>query len=137
MSICLPAISCRESAEFQMHEIGIAEAILEAVKTETRQRPGWVPRKAAVRIGELAAVNPDTLRFGFEALTRETELESLQLEIEVAPRRHLCSRCNLQYHVLEFDLRCPQCGQESTRCVGGEELEIAYLEMEAYEPSNA
>jgi hydrogenase nickel incorporation protein HypA/HybF len=137
LSICLPAISCRESAEFQMHEIGIVEAILDAVKTEARLRPGSVPRKVAVRIGELAAVDPEALRFSFEALTRATELEALELEIEMGPRRHLCSHCNLQYHVVEFDLHCPQCGQESTRCVGGEELEIAYLEMETYEPSTA
>lgn len=120
-----------------MHEIGIAESILDAVKAETRQRPGWVPRKVAVRIGELAAVDPDALRFGFEALTRETELKSLGLEIEVGPRRHLCSPCNLEYQVVEFDLRCPQCGQESATCVGGDELKIAYLEMEPYEPSTA
>ena len=120
-----------------MHEIGIAEAILDAVKRETGQRPSWVPRKVAVRIGELAAVDPDALRFSFEALTRETELESLELEIEVGPRRHLCSHCNLQYGVVAFDLHCPQCGQESTRCIGGEELEISYLEMEAYEPNTA
>ena len=120
-----------------MHEIGIAEAILDAVKTETRQHPGSVPFRVGVRIGELAAVDTDALRFGFEALTRETELESLELEIKMCPRRHLCSKCNLQFQIIDFDLRCPQCGQESTKCASGGQLEIAYLELEAYEPSTA
>lgn len=120
-----------------MHEIGIANAILDAVRAESCQRLGSVPCKVAVRIGELAAVDPDALRFGFEALTRETELQSLKLEIEMCPRRHFCSQCNFQFQVVAFDFCCPQCGRESTKCVGGEELEIAYLEMETYEPSTA
>ena len=118
-----------------MHEIGIADAILNSVRTETGTRPGFVPRKVAVRIGELAAVDPDALRFAFEALTRETELESLELRIEMCSRQHLCVQCNFRFHVTEPDFCCPQCGNQFTRCVSGEELEIAYLEMEKYEPS--
>ncbi len=120
-----------------MHEIGIANSILDAVKVETTRRPGAVPLKVAVRIGELAAVDPDALRFCFEALTRETELESLQLEIELCPRRHLCPGCNFEFSVTEFDSRCPQCGQERTQYLSGDQLELAYLEMEEYEPSTA
>lgn len=120
-----------------MHEIGIANSILDAVRTEARQRPGSVPRKVAVRIGELSAVDPEALRFGFEALIRDTELESMLLEIEMYPRRHLCPKCNFDFRVVEFDSRCPQCGHELTKCISGEQLEIAYLEMEEHEPSPA
>ena len=120
-----------------MHEIGIANSILDVVKAETRQRPGSVPCKVGVRIGELAGVNPDALRFSFEILTRETEFPEVQLEIEMCPRRHFCPECNLDFSVIEFDSRCPRCSYETTRCVSGDQLEIAYLEMEEYEPSTA
>jgi hydrogenase nickel incorporation protein HypA/HybF len=120
-----------------MHEIGIAKSILDAVRSEACRRPGAVPCKVAIRIGELAAVDPDALRFCFEALTRETELESLRLEIELCPRRHLCPDCSSEFSVADFESRCPKCGQEHTQYVSGDQLELAYLEMEDHEPSPA
>ena len=118
-----------------MHEMGIANSILDTVKTEVDRRLGSVPQKVTVRIGELSGVNPDALRFSFEILMRETEFPEIQLEIQMCPRRHLCPECNLEFCVIEFDTHCPHCGQETARCVSGEELDLAYLEMEAYEPS--
>jgi hydrogenase nickel incorporation protein HypA/HybF len=120
-----------------MHEIAIANSIIEAVQAEAKHHPGKVPCKVAVRIGEMAAVDPDALRFCFETLTRETELQSLQLEVELCPLRHLCPDCNCEFPVIEFDSRCPQCGGQRTRCVSGDQLDLAYLEVEEYEPSSA
>ncbi len=66
-----------------MHEMGIANSVLEAVRTEMLRYPGSYPCKVGVRIGELAAIDQDALRFCFEAMVHETDLESLALEIEV------------------------------------------------------
>ena len=118
-----------------MHEVGIANSILDTVKTEMNRRPGSVPRKVGVRIGDLSGVDPDALSFSFEILARETDFPEIQLEIQMCPRRHLCLGCNLEFSVIELDTRCPHCGQKALRCVSGDELEVAYLEMEAYEPS--
>jgi hydrogenase nickel incorporation protein HypA/HybF len=118
-----------------MHEIGIANSILDAVRAEVLKRPGWIAHKVAVRIGELSAVDPEALRFAFEALTRETEMQTLQLEIETCPRRLFCANCISDFRTVEFDSCCPRCGQESACCVGGDQLELAYLEMDSYEPS--
>ena len=125
-----------------MHEIGIANSILDAVRTEAACHPGAIPRKVAVRIGELAAVDDEALRFAFDVLTRDTELESLQLEIESCPRRQRCGACGTEFNVASYEIKCPQCGKERTECIGGEQLELAYLEMdeqemEKHEPSTA
>jgi hydrogenase nickel incorporation protein HypA/HybF len=120
-----------------MHEMGIASSILDAVQRESRRRPGLVPRKVGVRIGELSGVNPDALRFSFEILARESDFPTIQLEIQACPRRHLCPECDLEFPVIEFDSQCPRCGHETARCVSGDELDIVYLEMEAYESNTA
>ena len=123
-----------------MHEIGIANSILDAVRTEAAGHPGAIPRKVAVRIGELAAVDDEALRFAFDVLTRDTELESLQLEIESCPRRQRCGACGTEFNVASYEIKCPQCGEERTECIGGDQLELAYLEMqeaEEHEPSTA
>ena len=67
-----------------MHELGIANSVLEAVQAETARRPGAVAVKVGVRVGRLAGVDPDALAFGFEALTAGTEWRDLKLAIEDA-----------------------------------------------------
>ena len=113
-----------------MHEVGIANSVLEAVQAEAARRPGAVVRKVGVTVGELAGVDPDALAFSFEALTSGTEWRHLVLEIESRPRMHRCSSCGLTFRVIDYQFACPQCGASETQCVAGGELELAYLEME-------
>lgn len=113
-----------------MHEMGIANSVLEAVRVEAARHPGSYPYRVGVRIGELAAVDPSALEFCFDALTRETDLESLQLEIEICPRRRRCLDCATEFQVKDFDFECPRCRSLRSDCLSGDELELAYLEIE-------
>jgi hydrogenase nickel incorporation protein HypA/HybF len=115
-----------------MHEMGIANAVLEAVRTEMRRFPGNYPREVGLRIGELAAIDQEALRFCFEAITRETDLETLRLEIEFCPRRNRCLACGRTFDVQDYEFRCPDCANLSTECISGDELELAYLEVEEH-----
>jgi hydrogenase nickel incorporation protein HypA/HybF len=117
-----------------MHEMGIANSVLDAVRTEMARYPGSYPCKVGVRIGEMAAIDQDALRFCFEAMVLETDLASLELGIEVCPRRHRCQVCAREFVVRDYDSRCPQCASLETACISGDELELAYLEVEEYEP---
>ena len=120
-----------------MHELGIATSILQAARQEALRHPGAHLRRVKVRVGELSGVNPDALSFGFEALVRDSKLEPLELEIESCPRQQRCPACALTFTVAEYDLRCPQCGTEDTAFAGGDELELASLEMEDHEQGAA
>ena len=113
-----------------VHEVGIAASILESVEAEARRRPGARFEVVGVRIGELSNVDKDALEFAFEALTRNTPLAGLRLEVEWCARRQKCLDCAAEFAVREFDLRCPSCGTDKTSCIGGTELDIAYLELE-------
>ena len=48
-----------------MHELSIANAILDAVRKERERLNGARVIKVGVRIGELAGVDPEALSFGF------------------------------------------------------------------------
>jgi hydrogenase nickel incorporation protein HypA/HybF len=115
-----------------MHEMGIANSVLEAVRTEMGLHPGTYPCKVGVRIGEMAAIDQDALRFCFEAIILETDLGSLELGIEFCPRRHRCQVCGREFRVRDYDSHCPQCASPETTCISGDELELAYLEVEEY-----
>ncbi|MBZ5514652.1 MAG: hydrogenase maturation nickel metallochaperone HypA [Acidobacteriia bacterium] len=113
-----------------MHELSIANSILEAVRAEAARRPGVRVAKVGVRVGELSGVEPDALSFSFEALVRGSDLEPLALEVETCPRRQRCCECGCLFRVVDFNLVCPDCGSTESRCVSGDELEMVYLEIE-------
>ena len=113
-----------------MHELSIAKAILEALEAESAKRPGARIRKVGVRLGELSGVNMDALTFNFEVLVKDSPWEPLDLEIEWCPRRQRCPTCGHAFTPQGFDLACPACGQCQTECIGGDDLDIAYLNLE-------
>ncbi len=117
-----------------MHEMGIASSVLEAVKTEMQRYPESYPCKVGLRIGEMSAFDPDALRFCFEAMIRDTDWAALELAIEFCPRRHHCHACDHEFIVRDYDFRCPQCANFAINCVSGDQLELAYLEVEEYGP---
>jgi hydrogenase nickel incorporation protein HypA/HybF len=113
-----------------MHELSIAESILEAVRKELTSRPGARPTRVGLRIGELAAVDVDSLSFCFEAVLKGTEWESLQLDARVCPQRRLCKECGNEFAVVEYNANCPACASSNTRLTSGDELDFDYLEVE-------
>ena len=113
-----------------MHELAIANSVLEAVEAETARRPGAVPLKVGVRVGELSGIDADALAFGFEALVAGTEWRNVKLEIEKKPREHRCRQCGAVFRVTDYDFICPTCNSIETEFTGGDELELLYLEME-------
>jgi hydrogenase nickel incorporation protein HypA/HybF len=113
-----------------MHEIGIAESVLDAVRAQAQRLPGGHIYKVAVRVGELSGVSPDSLVFCFESLVKGTEMEPLSLEIEYCPARRQCRKCGGPFTAEAEGVPCPECGGMDSVLAGGEELDIAYLEVE-------
>jgi hydrogenase nickel incorporation protein HypA/HybF len=72
-----------------MHEVGIANSILEAVGTEMQPHAGARPIKVTVKVGAMSGVDRDSLLFCFEAITRGTVFESMILVIVDAPADEL------------------------------------------------
>jgi hydrogenase nickel incorporation protein HypA/HybF len=113
-----------------MHEMGIANSVLDAVQLEASRFPNARICKVGLRIGAMAGVDPDSLGFCFEALVRETEFESLTLEIEYLPHKLRCTSCGCLFVGPVEGFACPACGSEDSQLVGGDELEFAYLEVD-------
>jgi hydrogenase nickel incorporation protein HypA/HybF len=113
-----------------MHEISIAQSILDSVRTEALRFPGKHIEKIGVRIGALAGVDPDSLSFCFGILVKDSDLEPLELDINFLPRQHQCQVCDEFFPASYEDSACPSCGATESTFVSGDELEIAYLEVE-------
>ena len=114
-----------------MHEFSIAESILDAVGKELARNPGARPVRVGLRIGELSAVDVDSLNFCFEALLKGTEWESLQLDAQVCPQRRRCDACGHEFMVVDYNASCPACAGTNSTLISGDELDFDYLEVEA------
>jgi hydrogenase nickel incorporation protein HypA/HybF len=113
-----------------MHEVGIAASVLDAVRAEMAQRSGGRALAVGLRIGELSAVDPESLRFGFDALVKDSDLEPLRLEVEYVARVQECLDCQASFAADRYTLQCPDCGSLRGTCIAGDELDIAWIEVE-------
>ena len=113
-----------------MHELSIASAILDRVAAEAERHPGAHFTKVGVRIGEISGIDPDALSFGFECLVKDSEFDPLVLEIEFCPRIQRCLACANEFPAPNSMTGCPKCGDTHTTCIAGEELDIAFIEVE-------
>ena len=113
-----------------MHEMSIAASVLDAVRTEARRRGGARVTKVGLKIGELAGIDPEALRFCFEALTQDSDLAPLAFDLQFCPRANRCKGCERVFAAEDYNFHCPGCGSADTELAAGNELEFSYLEIE-------
>jgi hydrogenase nickel incorporation protein HypA/HybF len=118
-----------------MHELGIAEETLKAIEREAARYPNSRVIRAGLRIGELSGVDASALQFAFEAILQGTSREDMKIEIESLPRKQRCIGCGCEFAVRDYDVRCQNCYSTETVCIGGEELDLAFVEVEEYATS--
>jgi len=113
-----------------MHELGIATSVLDAARQEAAGHPGARVVKVGVRIGEWSGVDPESLRFCFDAIAHMDAIDAPALEIEFMARQNRCSSCGITFALDQFHIECPRCGAEVTEPVSGNELELTFVELE-------
>lgn len=114
-----------------MHELAIAQSIVDAV--ETRATECNVARVKGVRlkIGEASGVVADSLTFCFEMLASlDPMLTGAQLLIDTVPHRARCRHCEKDFAVTNFIAQCPTCQEWSDEIISGTELQILDMEIE-------
>ena len=113
-----------------MHELGIMASALDAVHRQTTREGAERVEKIVLRIGTLAGVDLDALRFAYEALAPGSVAAGAVLEIEQVPARAWCRRCDAEFGASPgMIFQCPFCHDYSGEIRAGRELGIARLEF--------
>lgn len=110
-----------------MHEIGIATEIISIVEKEARQRGLDGIEEIKLKIGALAGIDPEALKFGFEAATAETKLANTRLNIQWLPARGRCRACGYEFDIDDLVFLCPHCDNADVELIQGEELDIVHI----------
>ena len=113
-----------------MHELSIASTILDRAKAASEGNGGARVTKIGLRIGEISGVEPDALTFGIEALSKDTPLQGVVLEVEFCKRRQRCTACATEFEPEGFQAICPTCHGDQSECIAGKELDVMYFELE-------
>jgi hydrogenase nickel incorporation protein HypA/HybF len=82
-----------------------------------------------LKVGRLAAVVPDALRFSFDVCTHGTVLEGARLEIDVIEGRGRCRRCGAELSIPSYGCLCA-CGGADIEVLAGDELRIEHVEVD-------
>lgn len=109
-----------------MHEIGLAEAILEAVEKRAEGRP---VSRAKVRAGALLRVVEPSMDQAFQLVTEGTLAEGAAIDLVVTPARLACRSCGHDGTTLDPLAVCPSCGAGDVDVTGGDELVLESIEI--------
>jgi hydrogenase nickel incorporation protein HypA/HybF len=110
-----------------MHELSVATAILNTALKHADDRP---VSAVSLRVGAMRQVVPDSLRFYFEIVARDTACEGAALELVEITTELQCSDCERRWSPRIPAFRCPDCGSANVQVLAGEELDVEYIEVE-------
>ena len=120
-----------------MHEMSIAQSLLEIVLEESRQHQLKQVKTIRLQVGAMAAVVPESLTFCFELLSQDTIASGALLEIETIPVVARCSECDIVFEVENQIFLCPRCDGPTLDLVSGRELSLVSIEGETGEDNDA
>ncbi|MBN2243522.1 MAG: hydrogenase maturation nickel metallochaperone HypA [Acidobacteria bacterium] len=112
-----------------MHELGIAQNILEIVKQYVPGERAASVGKIRIRIGTMSGIVADSLGFCFSAILSGTDMQGAVLVTEEVPAACLCRDCGHRFTVEDFAFTCPSCGGANLELLSGRELEIVDIEL--------
>ena len=115
-----------------MHELAIAEHIVNAVMTRVDDYKIEHVTSVHLQIGEAMGVVHDSLTFSFEMLASFTpELAGAKLVIDTVPHRARCRHCQQEFAIQHFIVQCPTCETWDTEVISGTEFKVLDMEVES------
>ena len=113
-----------------MHEMGVAMEIIEiAIASIPADMENVRVERVNLKVGKLAAIVTDSLRFCFDIIAKDTPLKGAKLvikEIEVVAR---CNDCHTEWTITEPVFTCINCKSGSIKLLSGRELDIDSIEI--------
>lgn len=115
-----------------MHEVYIAESLIETAIQKCRDEGFSRIKGIKVKIGKASTVSNEALLFLFDALKIGSIASEAYLSIEEIPTKGCCKTCNIEFSVdRDFVFQCPGCGSDSVIIKSGNGVELSELEVES------
>lgn len=120
-----------------MHELSIAYNLVEIADTAARNAGAVRVKAVHLRLGAMAGVVEDALRFGFPVAAAGTLVAGAELCIAPVAVQVFCAQCDAPRTLAApFVFRCPVCGQPVVKLLQGREIQVESIEIEEREDVN-
>jgi hydrogenase nickel incorporation protein HypA/HybF len=116
-----------------MHELSIAEQILDTVLEAASLNNVIKVESVDLEIGEMQLVVHDALQMGWEALSMETIAEGSKLNISEKKILLECSSCSARYGAEIGHFICPECNEATGKAIEGNEILVTAITCDAEE----
>jgi len=113
-----------------MHEMSLAEGVLQIVEEAARREGLRRVRAVWLELGRLSSVEPEAMRFCFDAVTRHSVADGARLEIVETPGAAWCTKCSAPTSIAELGDACPCCGSYQLQITDGTGMRVKELEGE-------
>jgi hydrogenase nickel incorporation protein HypA/HybF len=104
-----------------MHEFGLCEGVLDAVRARAGGRPVAAVR---VRFGVRHAVDQESLSLAFQTVAAGTEAADAAVELVTVPASIGCRSCGFDGETTDLLAVCPSCASSDVRLTGGDEMTL-------------
>ena len=112
-----------------MHEMALAKSVLDIVADAARQNGAGLVTAVRLEIGALSCVEPEALRFCFDAVARGSLAERARLEIIATPGAAWCMPCEQTVPLPARGEPCPRCGSYQLEVVQGEVMRVKDIDI--------
>ena len=113
-----------------MHEMSLCEGVLQILEDSARSQGFSRVKTVWLEIGALSGVDPEAMRFGFDAVMKGSLADGASLEIIDLPGQAWCLPCGKPVGVKARYDACPECGSHQVQVTGGDEMRIKELEVD-------
>lgn len=113
-----------------MHEMSLAEGVLQLVEDTARRESASRVKLVVLEIGRLSSVEPEAIKFCFEAVTHGSIAQGAALEIIAVPGAGWCMQCAETVPMTELYGACPKCDSHQVQPTGGTEMRVKEIEIE-------
>ena len=111
-----------------VHEVSLVHALFDQIGQAIAPHPSEAVRVVAVRIGELAGVDPELFRPAFDGTRDERGYGAAALTVVAEPAAWTCRECGAEVGP-GGPLRCASCGGDARLAAGGD-LMLDRVELE-------
>ncbi|WP_435626683.1 hydrogenase maturation nickel metallochaperone HypA [Candidatus Ferrigenium straubiae] len=113
-----------------MHEMSLAESVLGLIEDCLIREGGQRIKMVRLEIGKLSAVEPEAMRFCFDAVARGTSAEGAVLDIVEQEGSAWCFDCNREVPLAARYDPCTTCGGFRLQVAEGTAMRVKELEIE-------
>jgi hydrogenase nickel incorporation protein HypA/HybF len=113
-----------------MHEMSLAEGILQLVEDTAKRENAHVVQEVVLEIGQLAQVELEALRFCFDVVIRDSVAEGATLSIVTVPGSGWCLPCAQTVALPETLGACPVCGSHQVQVTGGADMRVKEIAIQ-------